>query len=361
MQLSAIDQIKFNHCDFIQIVLFDAQGHVIDSCDTLFPLKANQENIFERIYVLESIQNDIQALDSKLEIKMVEFSHYKRDGFFDFLIHPSNIKGEFHLIIKDQTQVYEYMQHVQTQKNKSIIKNEQLQRLNQKISDQNQQIKLFSSFITHDIKEPITTIEGIADMLNAEFEELIGQDQLKQGLNYIKRNAVWAQRLINDVYNYSKLEQNIVLYKVVSLHSLVAQIIETYSINHDVNFTNQIEPSTKIISDPILIEQILNNLISNSIKYKQANKPAEITIQFKELETEYILTIIDNGKGIEKTKIKEIFKPFYMIDKQPEQMSTGIGLSIVDRAIKKLKGKITVDSILGKGSTFKVFFKKKVD
>ncbi len=349
-----LQQIKNRYTSFIQIILFDKNGHLLSTCSSIFSF-SETNSIFDQIYILESLKENIFNSKEAIELKMVEFEFDNKRGFYDFIIEKIE-ENVFSLCIVDQTPVYNYMQNVQTQKNLSIIKNEQLQRLNKKIKDQNKQIKLYSSFITHDIKEPITSIKGISDiLLNSTLEH----DEIKEASAYIKKSSDAALRLIDDVYNYAKLELDIVHYNIFNLKDFFDQIWDRLFYNSACKLINLIDQNVNIESDARILEQISNNLISNAIKHNDKNEGAHIKVGISYSKSSNIISISDNGPGIPENKKEEIFQPFYMLKKPRKKLGTGIGLSIVKRGVKKLNGKIKVESVLSEGTTFKLFLPKK--
>jgi signal transduction histidine kinase len=107
------------------------------------------------------------------------------------------------------------------------------------------------------------------------------------------------------------------------------------------------------------MEQIISNLLSNSIKYNDKEK-VKIEIELTELQSEILLSIKDNGIGIAESDFEKVFSFFTTLGKKDrfENTGTGIGLSTVQKMVHKLEGRIELESEIGKGSTFKLYFKK---
>ncbi len=107
-----------------------------------------------------------------------------------------------------------------------------------------------------------------------------------------------------------------------------------------------------------MISQVFANLLSNAIKYSIPSGAPEIFIDAVETESEKVYSIKDNGIGIDIKQLPNVFELFKRMDNVQNIEGTGVGLAIVKRIVEKHKGKIWVDSDLGKGSTFFVSFKK---
>ena len=118
-----------------------------------------------------------------------------------------------------------------------------------------------------------------------------------------------------------------------------------------------VEDLTVLTTDSAAMGQIIGNLLSNSIKYLQPQRPGVITIsgQSDSRLKQVILEIKDNGRGISEQDIHKIFSLFQRVGKQ-DQPGEGMGLSYVRTLVTRLGGKITCQSILGQGSTFTVIF-----
>jgi hypothetical protein len=123
--------------------------------------------------------------------------------------------------------------------------------------------------------------------------------------------------------------------------------------NKDIEIQTAIDgPLPKMRLDPDKIEQVLNNLISNAIKYSHPN--STITVQLTREDTHVLLSVQDEGQGIPAEDIDKLFKPFQRTSVQSTagEKSTGLGLVIVKRIVKGHGGKIWVESEVGEGSTF---------
>ena len=105
-----------------------------------------------------------------------------------------------------------------------------------------------------------------------------------------------------------------------------------------------------------LMEHLWTNLISNAIKY--TNESGNISINLRNYEHSIIVSIIDDGVGISKENLKNIFNKFYQVDKSKTTKGLGLGLTIVSRILQLVEGKIKVESNFGEGSSFIVTLKK---
>lgn len=221
--------------------------------------------------------------------------------------------------------------------------------------------KDFIANASHELKTPITIIQGFAETLESEElpKKLVGEIMGK-----IVRNCRRMTRLIQDLLALSDVES---LPEVrlldVDLYALVQNCVSLLQDGFpEANITLQIdsEEDALTVGDPNLLEMAFNNLIENGIKYSLP--PAKLNISIN-TSTDWVkITIKDNGIGIPPADLPHIFERFFTVNKAHSRKmgGSGLGLSIVDNVISKHHGKILVDSILNEGTTFTVLLPKKL-
>jgi light-regulated signal transduction histidine kinase (bacteriophytochrome) len=111
----------------------------------------------------------------------------------------------------------------------------------------------------------------------------------------------------------------------------------------------------EVIGDEVQMTQLFQNLISNGIKFCQADRPT-IRISARQLEGRWVVDVADNGIGIDPAHHSRIFQIFQRVNGRSEYPGTGVGLSVCNRIMLRLNGCIGLDSALGKGSTFHLYF-----
>lgn len=217
----------------------------------------------------------------------------------------------------------------------------------------------FTANVSHELKTPLTSISGFAEILKA------GGTDPKTTIDFSSSIYDEAQRmitLVNDIIKLSKLdEKSISLEKEkISLRETCREIIQvlsasaksknvTINLNGDSCFINGVQP---------VIYEMIYNLVDNAIKYNIPNGIVEINLQ-NDLQTHRVtLSVKDSGIGIPANEKERIFERFYRIDKSRSKQNggTGLGLSIVKHAAKYHDANIFVTSEVGKGSTFTVIF-----
>lgn len=214
----------------------------------------------------------------------------------------------------------------------------------------------FVSVISHELKTPLVSIQGYAEMLNMKTKNLT-EDQ-KVEINEIHKNAVVLDSIINDLLDTQKLElEKISLSKsYVDINKLVDNVVYNFkplSGKKSIRIESQISEKIDLVCDEYRLVQILNNLIKNAIESIN-HKTGLIILSVKKGPGEVVFSVNDNGSGMNKQQLDRLFKKFYQTDTSlaRKKGGSGLGLYIINELIKLHGGKIWVESELGKGTTF---------
>ncbi|MDY3978576.1 MAG: ATP-binding protein [Tidjanibacter sp.] len=236
---------------------------------------------------------------------------------------------------------------------------EQNQREIDRLKENEKYRKEFVGNVSHEIKTPIFNIQGyISTLLDG------GMSDPAVNRRYLERAEKSIDRLINitrDLEEISKLESNVLTLKyerfdIVELTREIVDTIEFEATKKNIRILVGAPSGTQspvwVRADKYYIEQVLVNLIINSIRY--GNEGGTTTITYIDLFDKVMVEVADNGMGISKDDVPRVFERFYRTDKSRsrEQGGTGLGLAIVKHILEAHGEKITLRSELGKGSTF---------
>ncbi|NDP21070.1 MAG: response regulator [Paludibacter sp.] len=227
------------------------------------------------------------------------------------------------------------------------------------IEKSNESKMRFFANISHELRTPLTLITGHLELLiNSGVPPL-----LKNNLNEIHSGAANMSKLINELLDFLKANQNATRLKVRMQNVCIFlteefETFKSYAIRKNLNFKLQLPSESKpmIFFDETQLQKVLNNILSNAFKYTSDN--GEIILGLID-KTEYVeIFVKDNGIGIPNDMKDKIFERFFQIDNEVNNditlTGTGIGLSLVDNIVKAHKGTITVESEMNKGSVFTV-------
>ncbi len=224
--------------------------------------------------------------------------------------------------------------------------------------------KLLVANISHDLKTPITSIEGyIEALLDKTITE---ESKREQYLEVIYKNTVYLNQLIDDLFLFAKLDMQKLEFNFenISINAFMRDIADEYEFEFSekgLKFEyNDNTSSHKTVSiDRKRMSQSIRNLITNSIKYSHDDGLKVVMTLYSEDDKIYI-DIKDNGIGISEENLEKVFDRFYKIDnaRTKNLSSTGLGLAIAKELIEAMDGNITIKSDLGKGTTFTISLRK---
>ncbi len=238
----------------------------------------------------------------------------------------------------------------------------------EKIEREKQNKELISN-ISHDLKTPITAIKGYSQGL-LEGVAANPEKQMKY-VRIIYNKANDMNNLINELTLYSSIDNNRIPYNFVKLNvgdyfgDCIEEIgadLESKSIK--LNYSNLTAPQTQIVADPEQIKRVVNNIVSNSVKYLERDDgTGQIDIRILDEIDSIRVELEDNGKGIAQQDIPNIFDRFYRTDasRNSKQGGSGIGLSIVKKIIEDHGGYIWATSHEGEGTCMHFVLRKYVE
>ncbi len=209
----------------------------------------------------------------------------------------------------------------------------------------------FIANVSHEFKTPLSNIQGYAMLLQEE--NLNEQDKYSYTQAIIESSKNLTE-LVSNILKLTKLEnqEEILECKDYSLDEQIRQsilIYETQWTEKNIDLNVDLE-DLRILNDESLLLQVWNNLISNAIKF--SNQNGKISICLRKEDDEAVVTIEDNGIGMEEKVVDRIFDKFYQGDNSHFKNGNGLGLAIVKRIIEIVNGKIGVESKIKEGSKF---------
>jgi len=216
--------------------------------------------------------------------------------------------------------------------------------------------------VSHDLKTPLTMIKAYAEMIR----DISHKDDIKreEHLNIIIAESDRLNVLVNDLLSLSKLEADAesLVIEEFDLVAEVKEIIKRYSIikeTEEYNFLIEMPEKAIVNADKHKMNQVIYNLINNAINY--TGKDKLVTIRITEEKKQYLVEIIDTGKGIKEEDIDHIWTKYYKNEKNHQRnvVGTGIGLSIVKEILEKHRVRYGVKSVKKLGSTFYFYVYKK--
>ena len=234
----------------------------------------------------------------------------------------------------------------------------------EKLQNDKESRELISN-ISHDLKTPMTAIKGYVEGIMDGVADT--PEKMEKYVKTIYNKTMDMDRLINELTLYSKIDSNKIPYSFNKIN--VAQYfedcveelkVELESKNIELGYFNYADRNSVIIADAEQLKRVINNIISNSVKYMRADRKGIINIRISDEEDFVQFEIEDNGKGIAQKDIQYIFDRFYRTDssRNSSQGGSGIGLSIVRKIISDHGGQIWATSKEGTGTVMHFVLRK---
>jgi len=212
------------------------------------------------------------------------------------------------------------------------------------------------SMISHDFRTPLSTIQGFASLFKNSIGDL-SEDQQLYFLNKIERGVDTILEMLDQFLLANKIDQGKLRPEFLEFdlnlfcHTIIEDFQVTSSHTHTLKLSCQ-KNDCFIISDPKILRTILDNLMSNAIKYSPQG--GEVCLRVKRLDDRIDLQVTDQGIGISPENQEHLFETFYRAENTGNIKGTGLGLAIVKKAVEALGGTIQMRSQLGQGTTVKI-------
>jgi signal transduction histidine kinase len=214
----------------------------------------------------------------------------------------------------------------------------------------------FVANMSHELRTPLAAILGYAELMQEGFYEALGQKSL-DALTRIRSNGKHLLGLINTVLDIAKIESgqftlNMSEYDVLSIVETVRSATESLAQNKKLTFKTDVAKKLPIgLGDEQRLTQVLLNLVGNAIKFTDMG---EVHIKARAENGHFAVSVTDTGPGIPTDQLTRVFEQFHQVDSSNTKAKggTGLGLAISKQIVEMHGGRIWVESILGKGSTF---------
>lgn len=216
----------------------------------------------------------------------------------------------------------------------------------------NLELERFAYATSHDLQEPLRMVANFTQLLKRKYAEQL-DDRAKQYIDFARDGALRMQDLVKNVLEYSRVGNEGSQYTEFDFNTLKQSIEDRLydSITHtqaEINWQDM----PVMYTDPVRILSIFQNIVGNAIKYKKTDEKIVVDISCTKEHKQYLFKIRDNGIGMKPQHCERIFEPFKRLHRKDQYAGTGMGLSIVLKAVETLGGSITAESELGKGSCF---------
>jgi len=338
------------------VLLVNNEGLIIEYNDSSLKMFGYTEDELLKISILDIINMPDKGYDDNIITQVEEFilelfNMSIVDGFVEIVCmkkdketFPAEVQTHF-IKIKNNNVLLLFIRDITERKNHEI----ELQKYIGFQEKANHELKIYNYIIAHDLKAPLRAMNNIIEWLGEDYADKFDEEGNKL-LGLLKNRATRMHDLIDSILRYSKIGKSEVIFEETYLSDLIKSTVSLLHVPDNIK-VNTINVEQTVMIPRIYLQQIFQNLLSNSIKFMD-KEDGVINIGFEELETEYKFWVQDNGKGIEKKFFDKIFALFQTLQPKDEYENTGIGLSLVKKIIETYNGKLWLESEIGVGTTF---------
>jgi signal transduction histidine kinase len=215
----------------------------------------------------------------------------------------------------------------------------------------NKELEQYAYVASHDLQEPLRMIASYSHLLNRRYRGKLDA-KADEFLSYIELNVHRMEEFIKGLLEYSRVTNSEGTNQIVQLNDVLQDA--------QGNLANAIQKAQAVIThDPmptvrcnrLEIRQVLQNLLANALKFRGKDSPA-IHVAIRKMEREWIVSVKDNGIGIEQQYAGRLFEMFYRIHSASEYPGAGIGLAVCKKVVERHGGRIWFESVPGQGATF---------
>lgn len=362
-----------------QVIFFDKNGYLIDSCDTIISLsdyKGKQsiiplpiiDNIHE---ILKDTPDDEQLIFPRVEINFPS----NPTQILDLILtkRQNDANAYYICVMRDEVMRYEQLQKIVTEQRATAMEKELLEIKHEKtalehelILMKNQELERaramkndFFAKASHELRTPVHGILGLVEML----EESASEKQ-REYLKALMQVATQLKTIVNDLLDLSKLEEKKITFEYVPLNlgeifNNIALAFKPLADKKQIKLLFSIDEKipSYLLGDITRISQIIYNLVSNSLKFTEKGEVRvsasleEVTVQ-KKFRIKFVVQ--DTGVGIAADKLAYIFEPYIQESNETYRLygGTGLGLTIVKQLIEAMGGQISVESKANQGTSF---------
>ncbi|MDQ0915926.1 response regulator [Paenibacillus sp. V4I5] len=314
------------------LILLDVNMPEMDGFELAELLRSNEETKHIPIIFVTASNKEDQSV----------FKGYE-SGAVDYLFKPVNAD-----ILLSKVKIFLELNR----------RNKELEAIQSELERSNESLREFAQVVSHDLKNPLNVITGLSELLIARHSA----DMTTKGKEYMNQISATAERmnhLITDLLSYAQLNAKSVTFGNVDLNEVLMNVISDLSSTIEQNEGRIIKQDRLPIiqADATQMYQLFQNIIANGLKYRR--KVQSPIIQISSLEGNepdtFVIQIQDNGIGMKKEDIPSIFTPFKRLDNAKAYEGTGLGLATVQKIIERHDGLMEVESMIGEGTTFRVY------
>jgi signal transduction histidine kinase len=289
------------------------------------------------------IEGVVEYMRDVTERKKVE---KEKEGFI------AELRSQQQVLTRQKEELLKSRQAMQNVAKDLLVSRDALEQQQAALQGINKELDDFTYIVSHDLKEPLRSIDAFSKFLEKDCGEALGAEGTEY-LARIRANASRMQRLIDDLLEVSRIDRKKNPFEEVAIADLIAEVRARleYSIQEKQVTIAAAPELPRVVCDRVRLLEVFHNLVSNAVKYNDKSEP-RIDIGWVDRGAVWELYVRDNGPGIEEQYFDKIFQIFQRLGRKTDGEGSGAGLTIVKKIVEMHKGRIWVESRVGEGTTF---------
>ena len=216
----------------------------------------------------------------------------------------------------------------------------------------NRELDAFAYSVSHDLRAPLRAMSGFSLALMEDYPDVL-DEQGREYLGFIRKGSEDMGRLVEDLLKLSRSTTHEIKREVVDLTELVERVFSRRAAQvPDRKVELTVDPGIRVDADPHLLEVAIENLIENALKYTVPRETALVTVSAEKAGRKVRCRIMDNGVGFDMDYADKLFQPFQRLHGDDDFKGSGVGLSTVERIIRRHNGRIWAEAKVGEGACF---------
>ncbi|MEN6517688.1 MAG: ATP-binding protein [Methanospirillum sp.] len=229
---------------------------------------------------------------------------------------------------------------------------EALLRFTEDLRQSNEDLERFAYVSSHDLQEPLRSIVSFSQLLERRYKGRL-DDDADDYIQFIVEGGNRMQALIQDLLAYSRANTKRRELRPTDAEKVLAAVERDLAVQlREAGAVITHDPVPVVMADPLQLEQVFANLVSNAIKFRKPGEPLRVHVGARGMDGSWEFSVSDNGIGMETEYLERIFVIFQRLHTKDAYPGTGIGLAIAKRIVERHGGRIRVESTPGEGSTF---------
>lgn len=228
----------------------------------------------------------------------------------------------------------------------------ELKHFNQELKRSNEELEQFAYVASHDLQEPLRMVTGYTQLLKRRYADKLDHEA-NEFIDYAVDGVKRMQALINDLLAYSRLSSRGKAFELVDVNEVFRQVCATLRLAIEESRARVTStPLPTLMGDRSQLTQLLQNLLSNSLKFRRDGAEPAIAVSSTREGELWRFSVADNGIGIDAAYAEKIFVIFQRLHTRERYPGTGIGLALCKKIVERHGGEIWFESVLGEGTTF---------